>query len=125
MTTKYSVGDKVAYKMPTSIDTGTVLRIEGDKIWALWDTQASINFKEETWFESDDDSAYILEHAVKPEITKELVELVLKAFITTVMSYNSSYITDSVVEKTIAAINRDSDPEYAEYLRLKSKFETN
>lgn len=125
MAAKYSVGDKVAYKMPTNIDTGTVTRIDRHKIWALWDTKTSINYGEETWFEVDDESASILEHAVKPEITKEIVEVILKAFVTTVMSYNSSFITDSVVEKTIATIKRDNDPEYAEYLRLKSKFETN
>lgn len=122
MSTKYSVGDKVSYVMPTSrdpynADIGIVTRIDGISIWTQWNTG------EESWFEEGDASASILERAVKPEITKEIVEVVLKAFVTTVMSYNSSFITDCAVEKTIATIKRDSDPEYAEYLRLKSKFD--
>jgi hypothetical protein len=53
------------------------------------------------------------------------VKTILIAYVGPVLGYNKEFVSDEIIEKTFQEVNKEPDPEYAEYLRLKSKFETN
>jgi hypothetical protein len=136
MQTKYSVGDKVTYDLGNGIDHGVVTRIEINKvnnpetscrfkIWAKWE-----NGDREQWFGENDGAVEIIQsenttQPAEPKYSKETVKTILIAYVGPVLGYNKEFVSDEIIEKTFQEVNKEPDPEYAEYLRLKSKFETN
>jgi hypothetical protein len=128
MTKKFNVGDKVAcYMHQNSPDYGVVIKIEKtinfSKIWAKWESD-----NQEHWFAEHEEQYVKIIQSVdntEPKYSKETIKAVLIAYVKCVLKYNCELVSDEIIEKTFHEVNKEeSDPEYVEYLRLKSKFET-
>ena len=123
------VGDKVIRSNPIGYKIGTLYKKERLEYWFKWD-----NGDENTYINKNDlmnsDRTRLYEEAdvpTEPIPHADMIEKILDIYCRqdcptwSMVAANS----DKCVEYIIKALKKDSDPEYAEYLRLKEKYETN
>jgi len=116
---KYKIGDRVQFwgNESAAPDEGTVTRIVDLCVWVKWDSDGK-----EKYIPLEDDSGFEVIDDKPVEITRDVVDMVLRANAIH-LGYHPSVVFSEVIDSVYAILLRESDPDYQLYLKLKARFE--